>query len=138
MSSSEWKSIGSCPKDEMVYLVDHKGGNEPYIGYASEHLFLTRKGREWSTPQRTPTHWADIPMLEPPLVLEVDSYAISAGEQDEHILGLYNSGSSAFSLVSFSSTDREYLEAIGRWAVAKALPWKQVKEAIRNTSVENE
>ena len=139
MSSSEWKSIGSCPADEMVYLVDHKVGNEPYIGYASEHLFLTRKGREWSTPQRTPTHWAPIPMLKPPLVMEVGGYSISAGKQDEYILSLYRAGhGNTRRLVSFSSKDRDYLLSIGRWAKDNSYPWTKVAEAINCTSVASE
>ena len=138
MSSSEWKSIGSCPADEMVYLVDHKVGNEPYIGYASVHLFLTRKGREWSTPQRTPTHWAPIPMLKPPLVMEVGGYKLSAGKQDEHILSLYPAAGLSVSLASLTSPNREYLTAIGNWAMEEKVPWTEVVEAVSKSSVASE
>ena len=41
--SSEWKGIESCPADEIVHLVDHKRGNEPYIGYSSEQSVFNEK-----------------------------------------------------------------------------------------------
>ena len=64
--SSEWKSIASCPADEIVHMVDHKVGNKPFLGYGSAGLFLTRKGSNWTTAERPPTHWMPILMPDPP------------------------------------------------------------------------
>ena len=138
MSGSAWRSIESCPADEIVQLVDHIRGNEPYIGYGSRNLFLTRKGREWVPPPGPPTHWAPIPSLKPPPVMEVGGYAISAGKQDEYILSLFRAGSSSFRLVSLTSPNREYLTAIGKWAYEEKVPWTEVAEAVRKSRVVSE